>query len=181
MHHLNLPFPALLAVATTTRPLHSEVFRSTVGRGKLQKLCNQPYKSFKRRGVNSCPPPKLLSSSKTCLPSLPLTPHFKQLLHSVSCCIAKSDCVPSRVEKAPWVLESLSVEICQKHSAGLLGPEEYNTPGLSGLTPLTRTLCTEINSADQKPDAPVDTQNHNPHCLQCTQYCLLDSVFLFQE
>lgn len=103
-------------------------------------------------------PTKLLSSSKLVSPSLSpsdgtLQTAFSQrvMLHS------KEWLRPFPCWKGAWVLESLSVEICQKYSAESLGPKEYNTPRPRGLTPPTQTLHIEINFADQKPNALVDT------------------------
>ncbi len=120
-------------------------------------------------------PTKLLSSSKLVSP-LSLrrrtSNSFAQrvMLHS------KDWLRPFPCWKGAWVLESLSVEICQKYSAELLGPMEYNTPRLRGFTPWTQTLHIEINFADQKPNALVDTLTAlsivwPQQCTQCTSIC----------
>lgn len=78
--------------------------------------------------------------------------------------------------KGAWVLGSLSVEICQKYSADLLGPEENNTPRPRGPRHFTLKLC---GSETQRPGWHP---NHNPYCLAPAMYTihfyLLCSIFL---
>lgn len=83
-------------------------------------------------------------------PRLDSCPHQMLLIlgNSPCCCTANSFAPSVKLQgkvwlrpfiywKGAWVLESLSVEISQKHSAELLGPKEYNTPRLKGVYPDT--------------------------------------------
>ncbi len=122
-------------------------------------------------------PTKLFSSSKLVSP-LSLwrrtSNSFAQrvMLHS------KEWLRPFPCRKGARVLESLSVEICQKYSVELLGPEEYNTLRLKGFTPQTQTLHTEINFVAQESNALVDTLTTVSIVwpLQCTQYISIYST-----
>lgn len=141
-----LPFNASLA--TTLKNVAATFvtgFPPRSRKERLQKICNQPQKIQVTKTELLSPPnsshPPTLSLWRCTSNSFAqsVTLHSKEWLHPFSCW------------KGAWVLESLSVEICQKHSAELLGPKEYNTPWLTGFTPRTQTLHIEINFRNPTP------------------------------
>lgn len=93
-------------------------------------------------------------------------------LHSMLCCIAKSDSVPYHVEKRRLGVRELVSRNLSKVLSGVTGAYGVQYPQTKRVLPHEPRHLTEMNFVDQKPNALVDTLTTFPivWLLQCTQY-----------